>query len=188
MKVDSSQLATKASETIVALTKEGDRGCVLVAAALLEEAIESCIRARLIAAIEKEDELISRSASAPISSFSAKINLSYRLGLISENERAVYHQLRNLRNACAHSPLGQDFSQLSFKNRIKDMIVKSETMWEAMRENFGPIADADFPPDTVHEFVEKVGWRESFTLFFSLLIAQIELTNSQVGRIRSRYE
>ena len=41
MRVDPTQLAAKAGEIILTLSKEGDRGCVLVAAVLLEQAIES---------------------------------------------------------------------------------------------------------------------------------------------------
>lgn len=187
MRVDPTQLAAKAGEIILTLSKEGDRGCVLVAAVLLEQAIESSIRARLIPAAEKEDELISRAASVPISSFSSKINLSYRLGLISRKERVVYHQLRSLRNACAHNVHDQDFSQLTFKNRIKNMIANSETMWHTMLTLFGPMVDEKVPPGTVDEFVEKVGWRQSFTLFFSLLVAQIELTIPHIHAIEARY-
>ena len=43
MRVDPTQLAAKAGEIILTLSKEGDRGCVLVAAVLLEQAIESSI-------------------------------------------------------------------------------------------------------------------------------------------------
>lgn len=187
MATDTSGLIAKASEVIDILKREGDRGCVLVAAALLEEAIEAQIKARLLPPPGKSDELVSNSPTAPISSFSGKIDLAYRLGLLTDGERITYHQLRNLRNACAHSTAGQDFSQSSFKDRITQMISKSERLWETMRLVFGPVLAPGSPPVTIHEFVEKAGWRHSFTLFFSLVVAHKILYVERVTQLRTVY-
>jgi hypothetical protein len=171
MPTDTGQLTAKAVEIQDILAREGDRGCVLVAAALLEEAIELHLRARLVPSPSKSDELVSNSSMAPISSFSAKIDLAYRVGLFPHSERAIYHQLRKLRNECAHSTSEQDFSQVSFKERIKNMIVSSAGVWEVMRTKLGPLLVEEGTPDSVDAFVEKVGWRRAFLLFYGLVIA-----------------
>ncbi len=187
MPTDTSQLAAKAIEIQDILSKEGDRGCVLVAAALLEEAIELHLRARLVPPPGKSDELITSSAVAPISSFSAKIDLGYRVGLFPENERAIYHQLRKLRNECAHSTTEQDFSQTTFKTRIKNMIAASSGVWEVMRARFGPLLGEHQAPDSVDAFVEQVGWRRAFILFYGLVIAHKLVNVHRVQRVGVLY-
>lgn len=181
MPTDTGQLIAKAVEILDILAKEGDRGCVLVATALLEEAIELHLRARLVSSPSKSDELVSRSSMVPISSFSAKIDLAYRIGLFPHNERSIYHQLRKLRNECAHSSSNQDFSLPSFKERIKNMIASSAGVWDLMRAKFGPLLIEEGAPESIDAFVEQVGWRRAFTLFFGLVIAH-KLVN--VHRVR----
>lgn len=119
-------LLKRFSEISKSLEAESDRGCVLVVSSLVENALEEQIIARLIPKIGKDDELMSHSNYGPISTFSAKINLAYRLGIIPTHERKIYHQLRELRNTCAHQIDQQDFGKLHFKDRIKNIIEESK--------------------------------------------------------------
>ena len=173
---------------IVTLKKEGDRGCVLVAGALLENALEKSITARLIKSEDKDDRLMSRSGNAPISTFSAKIELYYRLGLCADSERQLCHQLRNLRNDCAHRTDEQDFSNISFKHRIENIISQSQEAWEAIKDKFEPVLGNGKPAKTIHEFVENIGWRPAFTLFFAFLIALIHQNAENIPRIKTTFK
>lgn len=159
------------SEIADSLQKESDRGCVLVVGALLENALEEHITARLIPKANKDDELMSRSSNSPIFSFSAKINLAYRVGLITANERKIYHQLRELRNVCAHQIDQQDFDKLHFKDRLKNIIRESDFVWETLKKTAAPSLFPEGPPQSVEGFVDAIGWRRSFEVFFSMVIA-----------------
>lgn len=175
------------SELSKSLEAESDRGCVLVVSSLVENALEEHISARLIPKVGKDDELMSRSNNNPISTFSAKINLAYRLGIIPAHERKTYHQLRELRNACAHQIDQQDFNKIHFKDRVKNMIEESKLIWEAMRLKIAPVLFPNNEPKSVGEFVEAIGWRASFEVFFSMIIAHKETSIARVTRIRPLY-
>jgi DNA-binding MltR family transcriptional regulator len=53
--------------------------------------------------------------SGPLGTFSAKINLAYHLEVIDDRIRSQLHDLRELRNACAHShhPISFDTPELA---------------------------------------------------------------------------
>jgi DNA-binding MltR family transcriptional regulator len=115
-------IAVRFNEVFQSLKAESDRGCVLVVASMIEQILENYICRCLVPKVSSEDELLSRSGNKPISSFSAKINLAYRLGLIPREEHRIYHQLRELRNACAHNIDRQDFVANHFKDRTRNII------------------------------------------------------------------
>jgi len=142
---------------------------------MVEKTLESYITRRLRPkASVRGDELMSRSAESPIGTFSAKINLAFRLGLFPENERDIYHQLRELRNVCAHNIDQQHFEAQRFKDRTKNIIGLSEPLWEALRSAFARNGGGDKSLETVEEFVEHLGWRRSFEGFFAMVVAHKE--------------
>ncbi len=161
------------------LKVESDRGCVLVVATLVENALEEHITARLIQKIDNNhDELMS--TSKPISAFGSKIDFAYRLGIIPVHERKIYHQLRELRNKCAHSIDEQDFAKNHFKDRMKNIIKEHPEIWSVMSSKL------EF--SSVEEFVNEKGWRAAFVMFFAPLIAHKKVSISRVVRIHPLYE
>jgi hypothetical protein len=161
------------------LKVESDRGCVLVVAALVENALEEHIAARLIQKIDKKDELMS--SNKPIYSFCSKIDFAYRLGIIPIHERKIYHRLRELRNECAHSIEQQDFAKNHFKDKMNNIIQEYPLIWDVIKTK-------TYPNDnfiSVTEFIEKLGWRVAFVMFFAPLIAHKKVSISRVVRIQS---
>jgi oligoribonuclease NrnB/cAMP/cGMP phosphodiesterase (DHH superfamily) len=83
------------------LNNESERGCVLVCAAMLDDAL-----AKLIAAFLLEDEaskrLLSSGGSSPLSTFSSRVSASFALGLVSQRERDDCEIIRKIRNDFAH--------------------------------------------------------------------------------------
>src|SRR3979490_3238118 len=93
-------------EQISAFLKEvksqTDRGAAIIAAAVLDDLLEQVILARLIAlGSERRDTLFDKTG-APLTSFSAKIEMSFALGVISNEARLALHLIRDVRNAFAH--------------------------------------------------------------------------------------
>lgn len=170
------------------LEVESDRGCVLVISAMVEETIEHHISLYLLPKVGRDDDLVGRSGNLPISGFSAKINLAYRLGLIPAHERAIYHQLRELRNTCAHHIGRQDFDANHFKDRTRNIIKQSSVVWEALLELGASKLPVEDGPTTVEQFIELLGWRSAFAMFFALIVAHKEAAATRITRLRSLSE
>ena len=84
---------------------ESDRGCVLVAAAFLDEALELLLRSHMAS----NTTVVKRSIDplfthdGPLGSFGVKTNLCKALKLLYEEEYADLNCVRELRNHFAHS-------------------------------------------------------------------------------------
>ena len=83
------------------LHKQTDRGAGIVAAAVLEDALETTIEQRLLElSADRREKLFGR--LAPLSTFSAKIELGFALGLFSNEGRKALDMIRDVRNKFAH--------------------------------------------------------------------------------------
>ncbi len=160
---------------------ESDRGVVLVIAAMVENELNEHIGLRLQPKAENQDELLQNSASNPISTFSAKINLAYRIGLLTKSERLIYHQLRKIRNRCAHDIDSQDFNQDHFKDRMKNIIEQSHVIWDLLSKI--RISSNDKAYENIEDYVENIGWRPAFEAFFSMIILHKRVSKNRVVRI-----
>ena len=98
---------------------ESDRACVILCAALLDQALETILKSRLAPTSTATDELL-EGAYAPISTFSARIDISHRLGLISTKLCRDLHIVRKIRNDFAHNISGCSFEDSSVHHRITE--------------------------------------------------------------------
>lgn len=97
-----------------------DRSCVIVAAAYLDELLGYIFKLFLTSpSSEKEDKELF-SGYGPLSTFSSKIVVSYRLGLISAYEYKTLQIIRKIRNSFAHD-ISKD-SLLEFKGMLTSMV------------------------------------------------------------------
>lgn len=175
------------TEILDSLKNESDRGCVLVVGSMVELVIEEHISRRILPPVKKTGELVGR-GSRPIATFSSKINLAYALGLFPEEEWHVYHQLRELRNTCAHEIKHQHFDADHFSARMSNIINASSSLWPILATTVGNNVFENDSPLTVELFVKKLGWRISFEMFFSLVIAHKETSVDRISRISTLYE
>lgn len=81
---------------------ESERGMTVLAAAELDRVLEGLLKAYL-APGNARDALFA-GGSAPLGSFSAKINTARSLHLIREEEYALLQLIRRIRNEFAHNP------------------------------------------------------------------------------------
>lgn len=90
---------------------ESDRGCVLIAAAFLDEALELLLRSRMAttAPVVKASIDPLFTGIGPLKSFWAKTELCRSLKLLAHWEHADLSRIRNLRNLFAHSYEKADF-------------------------------------------------------------------------------
>ena len=106
----------KLQSFLAEVSRESDRGAVIVGAAFLDARLEAALLA-FFADDGVGKKLVSVS-SAPLATFSARIDACYALALIEADEYRALHTLRKVRNEFAHK-----LEDATFSNpRIKDLI------------------------------------------------------------------
>jgi len=101
--------------------KETDRAGVILSASMLDQVLETILRSHLSASSSTDDELFD-SSNAPLSSFSSRINMCHRLGLISPRLCRDLHIVRKIRNQFAHNITGCTFETPGVRNRILELV------------------------------------------------------------------
>lgn len=95
--------------------EETDRGAALVGAALIDDRLERLLKSHLLEC--KQSKEILNGGNSPLGSFSARTNMAYCLGLITELEYKEIETIRKVRNEFAHKVHG-----LSFKDqKVNDL-------------------------------------------------------------------
>jgi DNA-binding MltR family transcriptional regulator len=125
--------------------KESDRAAAILVCSLFDNALVTLLRNCLVACPTKDDDLID-SPNAPISTFSSRIDLAFRLGLISSKFCRDLHLFRKIRNEFAHNIQGCNFSNSSVHSRIIELAKSSgfiERHPKTRKDNFpsGPRGD-----------------------------------------------
>lgn len=94
------------------IENNSDRGIVLICSSILDAQLEKLLKSFLISNKKIDKDLFS--STQALGNSSAKINMSYYLGLITETEKNNLNSIRKIRNIFAHQ-----VNQLSFNdNRI----------------------------------------------------------------------
>ena len=111
---------------------ESDRSVVILAASFLEQALEDYIRTKLV-----EAPPVSRlfEGYAPLSTFAAKIDIAFALGLIPVHVHDDLRTIKKLRNLFAHKPDSLSFSSSQVTDICRNLhdIKRSDgTTWEVV--------------------------------------------------------
>lgn len=99
------------------LKDESARSVVLIATAMLEEALRELLLAFLVPNSSAADTLLD-GPNSPMGALSAKIDAAYRLGLVSHSFCRDLHLIRRLRNGVAHQPKGFKFEDPGAEQRV----------------------------------------------------------------------
>lgn len=99
---------------------ESDRAVAIVGAAWVEEALSGAVTSFLHTHGKSQERLFS--GNAPLSTFSAKIDLARLLGIITDSIWSDLHSIRDIRNIFAHHIAHKtDHTKLTFgTDSIKD--------------------------------------------------------------------
>jgi DNA-binding MltR family transcriptional regulator len=100
--------------------KESDRAAVILTASILDNLLRALIAARLVPVSSAGDDLFD-GANAPLGTFSARIEVAYRLGLISVKFTRDLHLMRRIRNDFAHDIQGCSFDDAKVRSRIVEL-------------------------------------------------------------------
>lgn len=132
--------------------KESDRAAAILVCSLFDNALVTLLRNTLVACPTKDDDLID-SPNAPVSTFSSRIDLAFRLGLISSKFSRDLHLFRKIRNEFAHNIQGCTFSNSSVHSRIIELVKSSGLI------DRNPIKRKEsFPTGTRGDFLMTSSW------------------------------
>lgn len=102
-----------------ALDRESDRGCALFAVSYIDDALGMLLKASLVSGSAIDKDLLG--GTAPLSTFSSRILMSFYLGKISQDCRRDLDLLRKIRNDFAHNSKAISFSESSIADRCREL-------------------------------------------------------------------
>ncbi|MCX6173402.1 MAG: hypothetical protein NTZ27_01450 [Ignavibacteriales bacterium] len=127
-------------------TEESDRAAVILGAAKLDLLLYQILQKALRPCPTGQDELMD--GDAPLSTFSSKINLIHRMGIISSDFARVLHIIRKIRNTFAHEMASRSLDLGSHRDRVAELIspfrhlpIFESTYKTFFQENSGPSYD-----------------------------------------------
>lgn len=99
---------------------ETDRSTIIIGCAKLEEQLEKLLKYKLLSLPTPQKRRNLFDTNEPLSTFDAKINISYSIRIIDQEDFELLHKLRQLRNVFAHDFDYRDFDSINngvyFKN------------------------------------------------------------------------
>ncbi len=107
--------------------QESDRSAAILTASFLEEILEKAIRDFLI-----EDQFVDTlfKGHSPLSTFSAKIDSAYALGLITKDMKRDLDTIRKIRNYFAHNWNVVSFDDSPVSDFCRNLKINANTFYE----------------------------------------------------------
>lgn len=99
--------------------EESDRAAVVLGASKLDQLLGVVLERFLMPCPNSSDQLFSH--NGPLGTFSSKIDLCHRLGLIDTEFCKAIHLVRRIRNSFAHEVYGASLNNGAHKDRIKSL-------------------------------------------------------------------
>jgi len=127
--------------------KETDRAAAIVGAAILDSTLESVLNSFLIKSSHPKNDSLFDGPNAPLSSFGSKIDIAFRLGLISEQMSKVLHIARRIRNSFAHDIVNCNFKNqqvISLIHEMTTLVFKNKRKYKEARSYFAEGVRGDF--------------------------------------------
>ena len=101
------------------LSVENDRSAVILGAARLDIGLRHLLEHVLAPNTSTRDELLDN--DGPLSSFSARIQMSFRLGLITADFVRALNLVRKIRNDFAHEASGASLTSGAHHDRVREL-------------------------------------------------------------------
>jgi hypothetical protein len=117
---EADRVGEKVAKSITELCEEGERAAVILGASRVELALEDAIKVVLRPNPGGSDDLF-EGDRRPLSTFSAKITMAYRLSLIQNDCERALQLVRRIRNDFAHSHERLTLDQGASANRLLEL-------------------------------------------------------------------
>ena len=102
------------------LDSESDRAAVILGVARLDLILYQILARFLLPAAGSNDDLLD--GDSPLSTFSSRINMARRLGLIESETARALHLIRKIRNSFAHE-LGATLASGVHYSRVRELVI-----------------------------------------------------------------
>ena len=183
----SSIVGKEASEVFIKyhilISSESDRGAVILAGSILDVALENLIVSFLLPPMKKDDKLVS-GAYAPLGSFSAKIEMCYRLGLVKAEIVEQLQLFKSIRNDFAHRITDAQLDSQNNKNKMQSILNKDPDLEEAFRVSLSNVFQKNGISRDSKNLISLVGVRCAFYLLFATLCMLLERMSLDIERIQ----
>jgi hypothetical protein len=100
---------------------ETDRAAVILGAAKLDTLLYQLLGRFFLPSPTGKDELLD--GDSPLSTFSSRINVAFRLGLIDAPFARALHLIRRIRNSFAHELTGCNLDSGAHRDRVKELVL-----------------------------------------------------------------
>ena len=130
--------------------KESDRAAVILVGSIVDELLKSLLSAHLVAVTSSKDDLFD-GPNAPLSDFNARIEMAYRLGIVSVKFTRDLHLIRKIRNEFAHNIHGCSFNDARVSSRIVEL-TKSHGIIGRSKHKYPEILS------TRDQFLQSASW------------------------------
>jgi len=118
--------------------EESDRAAVILGAAKLDLLLYQILQKALRPCTSKSDELLD--GDTPLGSFSSRIAICHRLGILDEHLTRSLHLVRRIRNSFAHELSGSDLNSGAHRDRIRELIspLKDNDLYKSALDRYFP--------------------------------------------------
>ena len=122
-----------------------DRVSIIVAVAEMDSRLTSVLRASLLPVGKNDDDDSLFGSDRPLSSFSARIHLAYRLGLIDDSFARALHLIRKMRNEFAHATMPGSLNESPHKERVMQLLQLFPKSKQHRELEDDVVSDKDYP-------------------------------------------
>ncbi|PHQ35264.1 hypothetical protein [Rhodopirellula bahusiensis] len=128
---------------------ESVRARVILSACYLDELLYQLLAVTLKPASKKDDPLFS-GGNAPLGTFSSKIELAFRMGLVPSGTKSSLHFVRKIRNRFAHDLTAATFCDPQILSWTREL--------HALNDIARPERRASFSDGPIGDFEQSVSW------------------------------
>ncbi|WP_240206769.1 DUF4145 domain-containing protein [Vibrio sp. CyArs1] len=164
------------------LKGESDRGAVLIAAAMLELGLEKLLSMKLLPPTTTKDPIFD--ANGALGTFSSKIEMSYRLGVITKKQKEMFNIFRKIRNDFAHSADNISLADSTIRNRLFAAIEGHEVKDAYFKQLRELAPSLGMNASSINN--TSVSPRHLFELIFGLEIQFLHIAQMSVVRVEEK--
>lgn len=171
------------------ISEENDRGAGLLAATMTEQILEGMLRKTLVPHHGREDKLFDGFPSV-LGTFSAKIELAFRLALITADMRKLLDGLRAIRNAFAHE-IFADFSVDSIRDKTENLFKVMPSHYSQFIAEWGANINKkleSFGVNLVIDPSSQINVRLRFNNYFAVIVEELHGLSKNTRTISATQE
>jgi hypothetical protein len=150
------------------IDERNDRSLIILCSSIIDEQLYSILEKFLLNPDKKKEDDILKGDN-PLSTFSSRIKIIYRLGLVDKTFRDILDKIRKVRNECAHR-VSINIDKAPIKDHLKN--IKEEMM---QRQSFRLCID--------RYFEGKINKKNELKAFFSTICIILKAINDSLEEV-----